>query len=83
MPKQPARKVTAIKPVPDERLVRALESWLEDAKRGELIGAVLLGNRRGDGVQHRWAGTMPLSVSLVTFEQFKLSALGVCREHDD
>lgn len=80
-PKVAVRKaVRSIRPEADPKLVAALEEWLEDAKRGELIGAVLLGNRRGDEVQHDWAGTMPLGISMVTFEQFKLQALGVVRE---
>jgi hypothetical protein len=77
---EPAAKVQAIKPVVNEKLVECLESWLADAKRGELIGAVLLGNLRGEDVQHSWVGEMKLSVAMVTFEQMKLKALGVLRE---
>jgi hypothetical protein len=72
-------KVRAIKPEADADLVAALESWLEDAKRGDLVGCVLLGNRRGDEVQHHWVGRMKLSDALLIFEQFKLKAFGVER----
>ncbi|HEY3494352.1 MAG TPA: hypothetical protein VGK73_06690 [Polyangiaceae bacterium] len=71
-----AATVTPIKPSPDPKLVEALESWLEDAKRGELVGCVLLGNRRGDEIQHQWAGLMPLSMAMLIWEKFKFSLFG-------
>jgi hypothetical protein len=68
-------KVRSIRPEIDTDLVRCLETWLDDARKGELIGCVLLGNRRGDEVQHGWAGSMPLAMAMLTWEQFKLRQL--------
>lgn len=67
--------VRNIQPERDENLIKSLESWLEDAKAGKLVGAVLLGNLRGNEVMHCWSGLMPLSISLLIFEQFKRRAL--------
>lgn len=67
-----APKLTSIKPEVDEDLVKALEEWTERARKGELIGAVLLGNEKGDKFSNRWAGTMPGSVALIAFEHWKL-----------
>jgi hypothetical protein len=72
-------KVRAIKPEADADLVAALESWLEDAKRGDLVGCVLLGNRRGDEIQHHSVGRMKLGDALAAFELFKLKAFDVAR----
>lgn len=77
---KPKGTVRAIRPAVDADLVAALTDWLEDAKAGRLIGVVLLGNRRGDEVQHHWVGEMPLGVALVTMEQLKLKALKVLRD---
>jgi hypothetical protein len=68
----PAPKVTSIRPEIDADLVKALEEWTERARNGELIGAVLLGNERGDKFGNRWAGRMPGSVALIAFEHWKL-----------
>lgn len=71
-----AAKLTPIRPGADPNVVRALEEWLEDAKRGELVGVVLLGVRNHSGAnQHGWAGDMNLSDALLVFEQFKLRQL--------
>jgi hypothetical protein len=70
---KPAKSPTirSIRPAVDQQLVEGLEEWLAMAKRGELTGAVLLGNRRGDETVHRWCGDIPLSIALLVFEQYK------------
>jgi hypothetical protein len=68
-------KLLSIKPQRDEKLVEALKDWLKDAESGELMGCVLLGNRRGDEVQHQWVGDFPLGKALLAVERFKRSAL--------
>jgi len=73
-------KVRSINPDVDAELVASLEEWLADAKRGELVGAVLLGNRRGAETQHAWTGQMPIDRALVCFEHFKLAAFRVHRD---
>lgn len=70
-----AAKVRALKPEVDDRLVEALRDWLTMAERGEIVGAVLLGNVAGIEVAHKWAGRMPLDRALLAFEFFKRDAL--------
>jgi hypothetical protein len=72
---QGATTVTALRPEVDDRVVEALKEWLALAERGELVGAVLLGNFAGVEVSHRWAGRMPLDRALIAFEYFKRDAL--------
>jgi hypothetical protein len=67
--------VRSIKPERDEKLVTSLKEWLAEAESGELVGAVLLGNCRGDKVVHRWSGTMPLSLAMLIWEYFKQASL--------
>lgn len=67
----------AIKPTVDATLVDALERWLESARRGELTGAILLGNERGDEVSYCDAGHMPTSRALLAFEWWKAARLGL------
>lgn len=69
-----ASQVRPIRPEVDERLVETLRDWLAMAERGELVGAVLLGNFAGIEVAHRWAGRMPLDRALLSFEYFKREA---------
>lgn len=70
----------SIKPTVDATLVDALERWLESAKRGELTGAILLGNERGTDVSYSDVGHMPTSRALLAFEYWKLSRFGVTRD---
>jgi hypothetical protein len=63
--------VRSIRPEADADLVATLRKWLEDAERGEIIGAVLLANGRGNTVMHGWAGRVPLDRALYAFEKFK------------
>jgi len=70
-----APKLRAIKPEVDAEAVRALEEWLEQAKRGEIIGVVMFGSRPSDGTIHRWAGELQFSRALLVFEQWKIGHL--------
>lgn len=65
------RHVRSIRPAANEALVATLKEWLDQAERGELVGAVILGNLRGVEVMHSWAGLMPLDRALMAFEFFK------------
>jgi hypothetical protein len=65
----------ALKPTVDDAAVKALEEWLEQAKRGEIIGVVMFGSRPGDGTIHRWAGELQFSRALLCFEQWKINHL--------
>lgn len=69
------RAVRSIKPAVDKDCVAALEEWLEMAKRGEIVGVVMLGNMPGDSTVHRWSGEFQLSRAILVFEQFKLHHL--------
>lgn len=67
--------VRSIRPEANAELVATMKQWLADAESGKLIGAVLLGNARGNEVFHGWAGRVPLDRALYAFEMFKLSEL--------
>lgn len=64
-----------IKPAVDADCVKALEDWLEMAKRGEIVGVVMLGNMPDSNTVHRWSGEMQLSRAMMVLEQFKLHHL--------
>lgn len=66
-----APKLKSIRPDVSEVLVDTLKDWLAQAERGELTGALLLGNLRGDEVQTSWSGAMPFDRALFAFERWK------------
>jgi hypothetical protein len=66
--------VRVLRPPINENLVESLREWLDKAERGEIIGALLLGNMPGDSLAWRWSGHMPSSVAMIAFEWFKKAA---------
>lgn len=56
---------------PDSAVIRSLETALERAKTGELIGILLLENHQGDTYGICLAGEMSMGVTLLTFEDWK------------
>lgn len=70
--------VRALRTPVNENLVGALREWLAMAERGEITGAVLLGNAPSSAFASRWSGEMPFSVALLAFESLKLRVL---RDH--
>lgn len=66
-----------------ESLIAALEGWLEDARAGRLTGCVLLGKRRGDGIQHYWAGHIDAASVAWDFECWKRDALALVQREDE
>jgi hypothetical protein len=64
-------KVRELRSPKNDELIATLEDWLEAAKRGEIVGALLLGNRRSGEFQTTWSGVMPASIALVAFESWK------------
>jgi hypothetical protein len=41
---------------PDRLVVALLREWLSDAERGELVGVVIGGVKRGGGTRTEWSG---------------------------
>lgn len=65
------KKLVQLKKPVDKDLVTILESALEQAKSGEIIGLVLLINRAGDEYQHAAAGDMAMSEAVNTFRSWE------------
>jgi hypothetical protein len=77
------RTISPISQSERDDLVRTLQGWLEHAKNGELLGVVMLGQRRGSEIQHMWAGRIDAASAAWAFECWKRDALTLVQRGDE